>query len=66
MTENSKLLFEINIGAKSPSTVPYAMGSAEIRGFVYENDNFETVLDDLKEKLSEALAASLLVAEGKN
>lgn len=52
MSENSKISFEITIGAKSPSTVPYAMGSAEIKGYVYENDDFEIILDDLKEKLS--------------
>lgn len=56
-------VFSVTIGAKAPSRIPYAMGSAEITFHVYEENDYEDKLDDAKEKLTEALSAALLVAE---
>lgn len=61
--EEKKLKFELTLGAKAPSTVQFALGNAEIKAFVYDDEDFETALDDAKSKLEEAVAAALIVAE---
>lgn len=61
----SKPVMELTLGAKVPSSTPYAMGNAEIKVYLKEGDNFDQVLDDTKAKLEEALAAALLVADSK-
>lgn len=57
---------ELTIGAKTPGSVPYSMGNAEIKVYLKKDDNFDKALDDAKQKLEEALSVALLVGSEKN
>lgn len=64
--QNLELLsqkYSITIGAKVPSSIPYAMGNAEITYSVSENEEFDKALEKIKDMLQEALSVALITAE---
>jgi len=55
--------YEIAAGVKVPGKAPYSIASADIKVYVSENEDFDSALDDLKEKLEEAVSMALIVAD---
>ena len=57
------LKYEITLSTKVHGKADFSMASAEIKSYVGVDTDYETALDETKEKLEEAIAAALIVTD---